>query len=72
MVSEQKVREMLAILGTPNGMPAFAEQGEMGRDAGGRPVVKTSDGRMVEMAGIGWGIMNSYQVAEYKQKWGVK
>lgn len=54
--NEQKVREMQAVLRTPNGQPAFAEEGEIVHDGFGNPVVRTKDGRIVAACGTGWGL----------------
>jgi hypothetical protein len=74
--NEQKVQEMLAVLSTPNGRPAFpaSEQelaeGQIGND-GQRPVLRTKDGTLISACGIGWGIMTQEEVAAYRKQWGV-
>lgn len=70
--NDHKVREMLALLSTPNGQLAFAETGQMVRGHDGTPMVHTADGRDVPPCGMGWGIMSGKDVSEFKAKWGVK
>lgn len=66
----QKVREMLAVLSTPQHTPAFAEQGEIINGPAG-PLMRTGDGRVIQPCGNGWGLMTSEQAQEYRQKWGL-
>jgi hypothetical protein len=54
--NEQKVRQMKAVLSTPNGQPAFADEGELIHDGFGNPVMRTKDGRIVGACGLGWGL----------------
>ena len=68
---EQKLREMLAILGTPKGQAAFAEAGKLIERPDGSAAVQTPDGRIIGPCNAGWGIMAPEQVVEYKKKWKV-
>lgn len=70
--TQQKVKEMLAVLSTPSGQPAFAEQGDAIRAGDGSPVVKTADGRIVGPCGGGWGLMDPQEAAEFRQKWNIR
>lgn len=69
--NEQKVREILAILSTPNGQLAFAEPGEVVNSNSG-PMMKTADGRFLPPAGVGWGVVSSDDAAAFRQKWGIR
>ena len=71
MTEEQKLREMVAVLSTPQQQPAFAEQGEVMNSPQG-PVMKTRDGRIIAPAGIGWGFMSPQQAEEFRTKWNLK
>lgn len=66
-----KVKRMLAVLSTQREQPAFEEKGQVG-DAGGRPVCKTADGRIIEACGRGWGLMSVEKANEFRHKWGIK
>ena len=70
--NQQKVEEMLAVLTTPNGDPAFAEKGELIRDAFGNLRMKMPDGRIVNQAGMGLGLMTEAEAAAYKEQWAKK
>lgn len=70
--NEQKVAEMLAILSTKERQPAFAERGTpLPGGPGLLPALKTEDNRIVEAAGLGWGLMDSKDLLQYREEWGL-
>ena len=70
--SDQKLREMLAVLSTEPHMPAFAERGEPLQGSPGMPpAVMTPDKRIVQACGLGWGLMTQKDLAAYQEEWGL-
>lgn len=67
--NQQKVREMLAILGTPFGHMAFAVNGEPVQDNLGNVLMKMPNGTCIGSCGMGWGLMSKDEVTEYRKKW---
>jgi predicted O-methyltransferase YrrM len=66
----QKVKEMLAVLSTPAGTPAFGESGTLMQSApGAPPVIKTIDGRIVQACGLGWQIMTEVDLREFAERY---
>ena len=78
MGTDQKVLEMLGILATPNGQPAFpiGVKGEIITVGNGIPVLKTSiptlygpEGSMIGSIGQGWGQMSREDVMDFCRRW---
>jgi hypothetical protein len=70
----QKVQEMLAVLSTPLGKPAFPvtpdvlETGDIGND-GLQPILRTKGNVFIPACGLGWGIMTQEEVSQYRRTW---
>lgn len=71
MSEDDKLREMVAILSTPQGQPAFAENGEFVNHPAG-PMLKTPDGRVIKACGVGWQLLARDEAAAFREKWSVK
>ncbi len=66
----QKLREMLAILSTPDGELAFAESGDIISTPQGL-ALRIQDGRIIGPCGRGWGLMTKSEAAAFWRTWDV-